>query len=115
MITIEDIKLIMISHNVNEMHITFSGGGDDGDINSIFFIGKEDQIINLQNEIEKEKMDQINDICYNILYEELMEKDFDWVNNEGGYGTLIYKIEENEFEMDYSQNIVEEHNWTFKY
>lgn len=57
------------------------------------------------------KTDTLDKLLDEFAYELLEDQPFDWVNNEGGFGTLEYDVATNKFTMDHSQRIetVEHH------
>jgi|TARA_R100000479_G_C6368262_1_gene195868 hypothetical protein len=97
--------------NVSKVEISYSGGGDDGCIDNwgVYTIdsnGKEkwnrDIIINSFSEA-------FDDYVYNLLSNVI---EWDWVNNEGGYGCLTLDIENEEIKIDHSQRHVEEYHYS---
>lgn len=115
MITKEEIRLLMLSHNINSIIVNFSGGGDDGDINEIELINKENGFVDINDIMKKsdEYMIMLRDFFFDILHQEISKKGMDWINNDGGYGNLKYDLEADSFNMDYIACVPEEFSWGF--
>ena len=88
-----------------QIGIEFSGSGDDGDI---------DDILCYKNYHYKE----LNDRVFNAE-EDSKIRDYsklsnaigmygDWINGEGGYGTLYWDIINNTYNIDYTQRTTED-------
>lgn len=74
----------LYEQGVRTISVEFSGGGDDGDINSIFYYGP-----------RKKPMDSVKDPddFHDELYRLLQDKvTCDWCNNDGGGGTLKFDL-----------------------
>lgn len=56
------------------------------------------------------KKDNISQVLENFAYELLATQPFDWINNEGGFGTINYDVLENTLSMDHSQRTTESHS-----
>jgi hypothetical protein len=55
----------------------------------------------------KKKKDKLEVVLDQFAYDLLATQHFDWVNNEGGYGTLEYDVAENKFSMNHNQRTTE--------
>tara|TARA_R110000824_G_scaffold394825_1_gene594928 strand:+ start:320 stop:691 length:372 start_codon:yes stop_codon:yes gene_type:complete len=99
---------VIKDHNISEIEIHYSGGGDDGCIDQIKYHDnkKEDVVIKMQKEIEVE----FDDLLYNLLNAHI---EWDWINNEGGFGTMTIncKVEPWDIEIDHGQNVIEDHHY----
>lgn len=98
----DDFKAVCImlaNCGVRSVFVTYNGSGDDGTVDeSMVFMDEEhedcsDMILNRESTVNL-----VMDVVYNIL----SQQDFDWVNNEGGFGvvklfplTETFKIEHN--------------------
>ena len=85
-------------HNVAIVEVHYSGGGDDGCIDQI-----------LCKNIDDDHIDNINvdleEYFYNYISRNI---EWDWINNEGGYGCLTLNVETQKIEIDHSQRTVED-------
>lgn len=97
--------------NVSKLEISYSGGGDDGCIDNwgVFRIwpdGKEewDSDIIIDSFI-KAFEDYVYDLLSNVI-------EWDWVNNEGGYGCLTLNVEDEEVKIDHTQRHTEEYHYS---
>lgn len=99
--------------SIETIEITFSGGGDDGDIDDVNFIKNGMHYANL-NADEKKNEDIIKIITdwgWNII-EETADTAGDWVNNQGGYGEIIIDVFNKTYNVNYHQYTTEDFNWT---
>ena len=88
------------------LRVEFDGSGDDGDINDILMHTEKD---NWESEIGE--MHDPDYIMKDFLYHKVNESVGmygDWVNNEGGYGTLWWDLTHNKFSVDYVQRTTED-------
>ena len=82
------IKLVKEYPSVDKLEITFCGGGDSGAIDHIEYLpGLPDPEI---------RPDFNTDPVYKIVYD---EASCDWVNNDGGGGTLVVDLSEGEMHL----------------
>ena len=101
-------KLLMLKlkdKGIDKIDIEFSGGGDDGDI--------DDVTCNFENstvEISSKDEDSIRNIAW-VLINDNVNTVGDWVNNAGGSGILSINPDNLTYELDYYQNIEENHTW----
>ena len=93
-----------------QISIEFSGSGDSGDIDDIYFRIEKDsyEYINMPDE-KAEAL--IRDFAWDII-ESKVHTVGDWVNNEGGYGTITIDVENNTYRLDYSQRTTEDYDWS---
>ena len=84
----------------NHVYVEFRGGGDDGEIESVYYKDRQDNHLEIPSDmiawtqinygkhpLETKQMslvDVLEDLCYRALDEASM----DWCNNEGGQGYL---------------------------
>ena len=90
---------------VVEISIEFSGSGDSGDIDDIYFRTEKDSYEYIDMP-DKKAEDLIRDFAWDI------NTVGDWVNNEGGYGTVTIDVENNTYRLDYSQRTTEDYDWS---
>lgn len=99
----------LVDKGVYKLQIDFSGSGDDGDIDEISFLDTE------ENEVEDIPYDrELLNKLENFFYAEINKRVHrvgDWVNNEGGYGTLYYYPETKQVKVDYYQRTTEDHSF----
>jgi len=95
--------------NVKEFRINFDGGGDDGQIDEIEFFNTNNETFNIpsdtiswvytelnttQGEIKPvEQKTTLLKAIEDLGYSMLDEAGHDWVNNDGGYGSISVLIE----------------------
>jgi len=91
---------------VVEILIEFSGSGDSGDIDEIYF--KTEDYVDVTASEKAEEL--IKDFALDIIASKV-DTVGDWVNNEGGYGHISIDVEYNRFDLVYSQRTTEEHDW----
>ena len=98
---------------IETIEITFSGGGDDGDIDDVNFIKNDMHHANLNADEEKnEKIIRIiTDWGWSII-EDTADTAGDWVNNQGGYGEIIINVFNKTYDVNYHQYTTEDFNWT---
>lgn len=87
-----NIKALFISlreKGVKNIHIEYAGSGDSGAIDSI-------DVFEGDYNLTHEEYQSVEDFAYSILdnYE------YDWYNNEGGYGTVKIDLDEMTWEID---------------
>ena len=97
-------------HSVYKVVSNFDGQGDDGEIYEILFYSKDEEEIDLNNEIHKE----IEDFVYDKIQDAVNSYGGDWVNNDGGYGTLELYLDNFKVECSYYQRTVDEYDWSSK-
>jgi hypothetical protein len=107
---------VIKDHNISKIQIYYSGGGDDGCIDSVQFLQKnfnpnkedykETDII-MDKEIEIEW----DELLYDLLNEHI---EWDWVNNAGGSGTMYIDCTKDPWviSIDHDQNITENYQYS---
>ena len=105
-------KLIILLNDlaITGLHITYSGGGDEGCIDTIIYTKtpckdiesvrdyfnenyrEEDELINLDGSINTSVHDVITDLLLNDIE--------DWWNNEGGYGDVYLHVPSGAYFID---------------
>lgn len=98
---------------VNKIEITFSGSGDSGDIDEVTFITNDwdDITSDITSKIGDDCINHFRDIAYNII-EDKVDPIGDWVNNEGGFGTIYISTDSSSYDLNYSQRTTEDHDWS---
>jgi hypothetical protein len=82
----------------SEVHIEFSGSGDDGSIQATTFFRDGQSLSDDQPLQEK-----IEEWAYRLLD----TTNVDWVNNEGGYGSINIDLEERGYKFTVHKNVEE--------
>tara|TARA_R110002012_G_C11271962_1_gene569538 strand:+ start:43 stop:453 length:411 start_codon:yes stop_codon:yes gene_type:complete len=96
--------------NVSRVEISYSGGGDDGCIDhyqayTVDVYGKEKYNRDI-------KLSSFSDAFDDYIYELLSDTvEWDWVNNEGGYGELVIDIEGQNIEINHNQRHIEQYHY----
>lgn len=91
--------------NVHTIEICFSGSGDDGGIDDIEYYDHLGERIRI-----REKTKELDSIFYEIIHDH-SDTEGDWINNEGGYGTLTINLEDNIYEMDLNLRCIDSTSW----
>jgi hypothetical protein len=91
--------------DIEEIVVEFSGSGDSGDIDEINYNTINGNSIDVDDLIHT----KIENLAWKILQK--IDSVGDWVNNEGGFGTLYIYTEKSTFTLEYHQRTTEEHNW----
>jgi hypothetical protein len=121
----------------NKVHVTFSGGGDSGSIESVSLLDSDGNSVSLENTMfEWESESQFHniytgnwelkrdveemplaDILTKICEDCLDSTDLDWYNNEGGQGQLTIDLTQDPPSIDLNVEInythTENHNFDF--
>jgi hypothetical protein len=90
------------------LEVSYSGGGDDGCIDT--FSGYE---INEKGEekwspdsVPQKFQDEFDDYLYDFISNNI---EWDWINNDGGYGVVTIDLETGKMTIDHSQRHIEEY------
>ena len=106
------LLLALKDRGVKEISINFSGSGDSGDIDDIEFTdmnGNSSWSDAYQADNPQEFDNQIRDLFYEFVDDHAC-KHGDWVNNEGGYGTMHIDVTTGKWNLDYHQRTTEEYS-----
>jgi hypothetical protein len=97
---------------VNKIEITFSGSGDSGDVDEVQFIANEwdDITTDITSKIGDDCINHFRDLAYNVI-EDKVNTVGDWVNNEGGFGTITIFADSSTYDLVYNQRTTEEYDW----
>ena len=94
------LKMRLNDLNVTLVNIMFDGSGDDGDVEDILFETSDGDLSH------KLASQVLNDNDYNLLRDwaysvisRNVDKVGDWVNNEGGYGQILWDLKEDNVEL----------------
>ncbi len=107
---LRNLNFYMEDNNYKSLEITFEGGGDDGDINHIsaedIWGVTHNFVLSLTGLGISDTYYELYDVFYEIISESVSEYG-DWINDQGGYGSLYYELSSNEFKVDYYQRTTE--------
>ena len=94
---------------VKSIRINFSGSGDSGDIDDVEYTDMNGTSSWSNNYIGPDTTNEldaeISDLFYDFVDEQACRHG-DWVNNEGGYGTMIIYVD-GTYQLDYHQRTTE--------
>jgi len=97
---------------IAKLNISFSGSGDSGDVDDVGYEtndGINSWQLDLNSRlIESEEETAVKDMIYTWLSNNLR---YDWVNNEGGSGTLNINLSDFSWDLDYYERTIQEHNF----
>lgn len=102
---------------IQRVNIEFSGSGDSGDIDEVHFYTindldvTSDVIYEFSNKSEIDIDNQIRDFGWEIINNKV-DTVGDWVNNEGGFGSIIIDVESQTYDLNYSQRTTEDFDWS---
>ena len=103
------IALKLKDHNVSRIVVEFSGGGDDGGIDDVqYYLDKEE--FNCLNKDPLAGNSNSDDFFYRMI-DQQTQYTGDWVNNDGGWGTLTINLEDNVYEVECNFRTSEHHQW----
>ena len=97
---------VIKDHNIANIEVDYSGGGDDGCIEEVRFEDIDGNKIDVQMEGEIEA--SWDDLLYNMLGDNI---EWDWVNNDGGYGQMKIDCTKTPWKVkiDHTQRVTEDH------
>ena len=102
---------VIKDHNISKIEVRYHGGGDDGCIEETHYYvtdpGSGDQVdidVKMNEEVESDW----DDLLYNMLNDNI---EWDWINNDGGYGTMIIDCTQEPWDVkiNHTQRITEDH------
>ena len=99
---------VIKDHNISKIEVYYSGGGDDGCIDTVtYYSGEEAVDVIMTNKVECEW----NDLLYDMLNDNI---EWDWINNDGGSGHMYINCEKDPWKVniDHSQNVREDHTYS---
>lgn len=97
------------AEGIKSVHIEFNGSGDDGSIEVVTIDGV-DKTPQWNSDYSYSKMkskDPLADRLIDWAYKFLDGTGVDWVNNEGGFGTLDFDVPNRTFKFEVNENIQE--------
>ena len=97
---------VLADLGVSAVTISFSGGGDSGDVdNPVYFNRKLKQL-------DKEQLGEF-DTQLTDFADILLQNTHDWYNNDGGHGEITLNVDEQTYEISQYIRIVNEEHYSF--
>ena len=78
---------------ITELVAQYDGSGDSGSIEHVYCEDEDANTINVDDDI----LSKVEEMLYNVLSDDYQ---YDWYNNDGGYGTVRINIEEKTWNVD---------------
>jgi hypothetical protein len=78
---------------ITELVGEYNGSGDSGSIETIYCEDEDGNIISIESDVES----KVEEMLYEVLSDNY---DYDWYNNDGGYGTVRINIEDKTWKVD---------------
>ena len=97
---------VIKDHNISNIEVDYSGGGDDGCIDDVRFEDHNENKIDVF--MEPEVSSEWDDLLYDMLSNNI---EWDWINNDGGYGQMIIDCTKTPWDVkiNHTQRITEDH------
>ena len=95
--------------NVSYFEISYSGGGDDGCIDDLQCYDHEEKTLDIPN--RNDILHTLDEYFYGLLSENI---EWDWVNNDGGYGNVEINVDTGELTINHTQRHTEDYEYTIK-
>ncbi len=97
---------VIKDHNIASIEVDYSGGGDDGCIDDVRYEDHNGNKIDIL--MEPDVSAEWDDLIYNMISENI---EWDWINNEGGYGQMMIDCTQNPWKViiNHSQRVLEDH------
>jgi hypothetical protein len=84
---------------ITELFGEYDGSGDSGSIETIYCEDEDGNVIGIESDVES----KVEEMLYEVLSDNY---DYDWYNNDGGYGTVRINIEDKTWTVNgYVRNI----------
>ena len=92
------------------LEISYSGGGDDGCIDSYggYILDDSGKETWIQDSVPQKFQNEFDDYFYEFINENI---EWDWINNDGGYGIVEIDLETGKMTIGHSQRHVEEYSY----
>lgn len=92
------LMALLKDNNVDKVEVTYSGSGDSGCIDDVVAYDADYKHIDLDSIVSNiDVKEAIEDLSYEILQDKYQ---YDWYNNEGGYGTIYIHINDLNWNID---------------
>lgn len=120
---------LMHKHELATITVSFDGSGDSGEITDVDYDGSNDRdkFADLDTGLEFKLSEWMPEHPGNRTLNELVHhlasyyindnNDYDWVNNDGGYGTVVFHADEDPptVEIEYNIRYTEVNTYTHNY
>jgi len=84
---------------ITELVAEYDGSGDSGSIETVYGEDDDGNVIHLDTDVES----KVEEMLYEVLTDNY---DYDWYNNEGGYGKVTINLDDKTWRVDgYVRNI----------
>jgi hypothetical protein len=93
---------------ITELVGEYDGSGDSGSIETIYCEDEDGNTISIESDVES----KVEEMLYEVLSNNY---DYDWYNNEGGYGTVRINIEDKTWKVDGAVRVIEDANASGNY
>ena len=92
------------------LEVSYSGGGDDGCIDgySGYEINEKGEERWSQDSVPTKFQNEFDDYIYDFISDNI---EWDWINNDGGYGTMMIDCTEDPWQVsiNHTQRVTEDH------
>src|ERR1044071_9303530 len=96
-----ELRAALLALHVARVDTEFNGGGDEGAIDPPVCYDRAEGPEPVVIEIPAKLAEDVRELFYDVL--DLM--DFDWVNNEGGFGSLAWTLADDTILVDGNERI----------
>ena len=86
---------------ITELVAQYDGSGDSGSIEHVYCEDEDANTINVDDDI----LSKVEEMLYNVLSDDYQ---YDWYNNDGGYGTVRINIEDKTWNVDGAVRVIED-------
>ena len=99
---------VIKDHNISNIEVDYSGGGDDGCIDDVRFEDHNENKIDVF--MEPEVSSEWDDLLYDMLSNNI---EWDWINNDGGYGQMTIDCTKTPWKVNinHTQRVCEDHHY----
>ena len=99
---------VIKDHNISNIEVDYSGGGDDGCIDDVRFEDHNENKIDIL--MEPDVSAEWDELLYNMLSDNI---EWDWINNDGGYGQMIIDCTKTPWDVkiNHTQRTTEDHHY----
>jgi len=94
-----------MDHGIEKVIADFDGQGDSGEVHDYTFYDIDDNLIDYRAD------QNLEDYIYSLIEDCVNSYGGDWVNNDGGYGSVTINVKDKSIEADYNQRTVDPYSW----
>ena len=93
-----------------KLEVSYSGGGDDGCVDSYsgYEVNEKGEERWSQDSIPQDFQNEFDDYVYDFISNNI---EWDWINNDGGYGIVSIDLETGKMSINHSQRHIEEYHY----